>query len=189
MSTELLLAVALLGAPEQYRDAPIAAISPAPLTGQQLQDMYHQQIRRTARIRDVVPADVVPDLVVLHVALQHKVDIPGSELVRMRRHTEDRLERVEERLRRDRYRLQQELQRAQRRQQTTGAVGGGSVGVQQELANAQALIDLITETIQPESWEINGGRGTIRYFAPLHVLVVRNNQRAHEELGGALGGR
>lgn len=188
MSTQLLLAVALLGAPEQYRDAPIAHIAATPLTGEQLQEMYHEQMQRTARIRDVEPAEVVPDLVLLHVALKEDVDITGSELVRMRRLAEDRLERVEERLRRDRYRLNQELQRAQRRQERDAA-GGGSVGIQQELANAQALIDLITETIQPDSWEINGGRGTIRYFAPLHVLVVRNNLRAHEELGGALGGR
>lgn len=187
MSTHVLLALALLGPPDEFRDAPVSGISEAPWTGEQLEQMFRDQTRRTARIRDINAADVVPDLVLLHGALQGDVAIRGSELVDMRRRTEDRLERVQQQLLRDRRGLQQDLQRIRRRQSSNGLAGAGAIGVQQELANAQALIDLITETIQPGTWEIDGGRGSIRYFSPLHLLVVRNNQRVHEELGGALG--
>ena len=189
MSTQLLLAIALLGPPDEFRDTPVDGVSAAPWTAEQLQEMFRDQTRRTARIRDVDAGRVVPDLVMMHAALQGDVSIRGTELVNMRRRTEDRLERVQQQLRRDRRELQQDLQRKRRRQLPGGIAGAGTIGVQQELANAQALIDLITETIQPGSWEIDGGRGSIRYFSPLHVLVVRNNRRAHEELGGALGGR
>lgn len=187
MTTHILLTIALLGPPDEYRDAPVAAISEAPWTGEQLEAMYHEQMRRSARIRDIEPAEVVPDLVLLYGALHRSVAIRGSQLVMMRRLTEDRLGHVQERLLRDRLHLKQDLQQAQRRQSNRDPGGAATFGIQQELAGAQALIDLITETIEPETWEINDGRGTIRYFSPLHVLVVRNNRHVHEELGGALG--
>ena len=55
MSTHLLLAIALIGPPDEFRDAPVVGISAAPWTGEQLQEMFRDQTRRTARIRDSVP--------------------------------------------------------------------------------------------------------------------------------------
>lgn len=53
-------------------------------------------------------------------------------------------------------------------------------------AEAQALIDLIQATISPETWDINGGRGSIVYFANGHALVVRAPGNVHDDLGGLL---
>lgn len=44
------------------------------------------------------------------------------------------------------------------------------------------LIDLITLTVEPDSWEANGGKGTIKAYRKL--LVVRNNILVHQSLGG-----
>lgn len=46
----------------------------------------------------------------------------------------------------------------------------------------QELINVITTTIEPQSWEVNGGRGTIVPFRGM--LVVRNSLDVHQKLGG-----
>jgi hypothetical protein len=45
-----------------------------------------------------------------------------------------------------------------------------------------ALVNLIQRTIEPASWDVNGGPGAIVYFAPSRALVVRNRSEVHEQL-------
>jgi hypothetical protein len=54
--------------------------------------------------------------------------------------------------------------------------------------NGQALVDLIQRTIEPASWDINGGPGSIVYFRPRQVLVVRNRSEVHEQLQDVVRG-
>lgn len=58
-----------------------------------------------------------------------------------------------------------------------GQAGGGAGGLggpltNQTVANAQQLIDLIRNTICPDTWAARGGNGRIVYYSPLQVLVV-----------------
>jgi len=53
-------------------------------------------------------------------------------------------------------------------------------------AEAQKLIDLIQATVRPETWDVNGGRGSIVYFANGHALVVLASGDVHDELGGLI---
>lgn len=53
-------------------------------------------------------------------------------------------------------------------------------------AEAQKLIDLIQETVSPETWDVNGGQGSIVYFANGHALVVLAPGDVHDELGGLI---
>ncbi len=46
------------------------------------------------------------------------------------------------------------------------------------------LINVITATIEPETWDVNGGRGSIRAFRTM--LVVRASPLVHQQIGGAL---
>jgi hypothetical protein len=46
------------------------------------------------------------------------------------------------------------------------------------------LIDVITNTIQPETWVVNGGNGTISSFNG--NLVIRNSPLVHQQIVGAL---
>jgi hypothetical protein len=46
---------------------------------------------------------------------------------------------------------------------------------------AADLIELIQNTIAPDSWEARGGRGTIMYFPPRQVLVIRQTGEVHEQ--------
>ena len=49
---------------------------------------------------------------------------------------------------------------------------------------AEQLINVITRNIQPLSWKVNGGKGTIKILKG--QLVIRNNIEVHQELGGYL---
>ncbi len=68
--------------------------------------------------------------------------------------------------------------------ETESPRGGGAI----DQRGADELIELITTTIDPETWEVHGGKGSIFYFSNLRVLVVRQTQEVHAKIGGVLGG-
>lgn len=45
---------------------------------------------------------------------------------------------------------------------------------------AKELIDVITETVCPDEWRVNGGKATIKYFNG--CLVVRAPAKVHQQL-------
>ena len=71
--------------------------------------------------------------------------------------------------------------------QAPGGSNAGSALDQQAAANGQALVELIQDTIAPDSWDIRGGPGSIVYFNPLRCLVVRQTGEGHDALGDLLG--
>lgn len=58
--------------------------------------------------------------------------------------------------------------------------GGQGNDVDEE--TMQKLIDLIQTTIEPDTWAVNGGEGTIQSFG--RQLIVRNNILVHQLIGG-----
>jgi hypothetical protein len=73
------------------------------------------------------------------------------------------------------------------------ARGGGAFGNNDALekgaeANGADLVDLIQKTVDPPSWDVNGGPGSIMYFNNLRVLVVRQTGDGQDDVGGLLGG-
>lgn len=52
-----------------------------------------------------------------------------------------------------------------------------------EAEQAEQLIELIRNTIAPDSWDVRGGPGTMFYFAPKKVLVIRQTGAAHDKFG------
>ncbi|NQT13024.1 MAG: hypothetical protein HQ582_09770 [Planctomycetes bacterium] len=65
-----------------------------------------------------------------------------------------------------------------------GAFGGGAM---LPADNGQQLVDLIQTVIRPETWDINGGPGSIYYWRPGRALVIRQMGDVHEQVGGVLG--
>ena len=62
--------------------------------------------------------------------------------------------------------------------------GGGGGEEEQQTTRAERadeLISLITDTIQPDVWQVNGGTATIRFFQG--NLIVRAPRSVHEALG------
>jgi hypothetical protein len=82
-------------------------------------------------------------------------------------------------------RLVRASERVARSQSTTRvpeALGGT------EAENAQALIALIENTVDPDSWESRGGNGTVIYFGGrIKALVIRQTGEVHRQIGGTLG--
>ncbi len=58
---------------------------------------------------------------------------------------------------------------------------GGAAGY------AQPLIDLIETTIAPDTWAVNGGKGTLSFYQPVNLLVIRQTAEVHEQIGDAFG--
>lgn len=48
--------------------------------------------------------------------------------------------------------------------------------------NSQQLIDVIQRCLSPTTWDVNGGQGVVRYYAPSQSLVVRQTSEMHEQL-------
>jgi hypothetical protein len=70
-----------------------------------------------------------------------------------------------------------------------GQAGGAYGGIDQQTeANGQALVDLIENTVAPDSWDVRGGPGTIIYYNPLRALVIRQTGEGHDNIGDVLGG-
>ena len=64
--------------------------------------------------------------------------------------------------------------------QQNGLAGGG---VQ---ADFQPLIDLLTATVAPETWDTVGGEGTVSQFDQTLSLVIRQTQAVHDEIADLL---
>jgi len=65
--------------------------------------------------------------------------------------------------------------------------GANGIGPNANRASAEDLMEIITSTIKPESWEANGGKGVIRYFQLGHGLVIRATADVHGDLGDLVG--
>ncbi len=66
----------------------------------------------------------------------------------------------------------------------TAGGGGGAGGANQ--ADFESLMDLITNTIQPDTWDDLGGEGRISPFETNMSLVVSQTQEVHEEIADLL---
>ncbi|MHC4181294.1 MAG: hypothetical protein ACYSWU_27675, partial [Planctomycetota bacterium] len=69
-----------------------------------------------------------------------------------------------------------------------GMMGGGPFGAagQNSFDHGQELVDLIQQTIAPQTWDVNGGLGSIYYWRPGRALVIRQTGEVHDQVGGLL---
>jgi hypothetical protein len=51
-----------------------------------------------------------------------------------------------------------------------------------EADQAQQLIELIQNTIAPDTWDVRGGPGTMMYFPPAKALVIRQTSEVHGQV-------
>lgn len=63
-----------------------------------------------------------------------------------------------------------------------GGQGGGRQEDGDPQADIERLISLITDSIEPETWQNNGGNGSVRAFR--NLLVVHNTVLVHQRLAG-----
>ncbi len=65
---------------------------------------------------------------------------------------------------------------------------GGQFGPQgnQMPDYGEALVDLIQKTISPQSWDVNGGPGSIYYWRAHRCLVIRATDEVHGQISDVL---
>ncbi len=157
-----------------------------------VQKAYLKAMQSSARRAKPKPPKVVPALVEVYGDLEGVEGLSHAERSRMRGVVKARLEELRDKLIRELLRNKKLADRRKRRgprepnakpvdEKAEMLAGGG--------ASAQAiqLIDLIQNTIEPDSWQVNGGKGSIYYFDQLKVLVIRQTGEVHHQIGGVLG--
>ena len=189
---------------QQAEDSPTERRKTSVRTGPQLRAAYVEIVRATARRAEYEPLEVAPVALRLFIELAQARDISHAERTRMQSRLKVRLTQLRNRLIRDQKRQERDaapveladgeqphVRRsadASRNQPESSSLGDSSLGGggNGEAAQARELIGLIENTIAPDTWDSRGGRGTIRYFSLLRVLVVRQTGEVHHQLGGAL---
>lgn len=68
-----------------------------------------------------------------------------------------------------------------------GAAQAQGPGGAETIDYGPELVDLIQRTISPTTWDINGGNGSVVYFAPRHAIVVSAPANVHDQVGDVLG--
>lgn len=171
-------------------DAPAAAfnastLATTPWSAEDLRTECRETVVRALKPQSFQPDRDVPDLVLLRAAVAQTQELPRGERIQTIRRIDYCLEKSLAILERQHARLTK-----------TGSKGAASkpgsnseyalAGGAAEARQAQQLISLIEATIQPETWQSNGGLGVIQYWPPGYALVIRNTQAVHEEIGGLI---
>lgn len=187
MTAAMLLALSLGVSPASVATEPAVGLAEAVARGSKLtsrnrlKKSFTDLMRQTARNKRprAKPRQVVPRLVTLADKLKSTKLLSHVERKRMRLAIKRRLDDLLTRVQRDK----RAFTRARQGRKFSQPSLGGPI----DIAAANELIDLIQSTISPESWDVNGGKGTIRYYSNLKVLVVRNTAEVHSQIGGTLG--
>ena len=67
-----------------------------------------------------------------------------------------------------------------------GYGGSGHADLARNRFEAAMLIDLIQSTVDPQSWQANGGAATIAYHPLTRSLVIKQTAEFHGKLSGML---
>ena len=69
-----------------------------------------------------------------------------------------------------------------------GAAANAQSMAMQKMQGVKQLIDLIQSSVDPQTWQGNGGNGTITFHAPSMSLVIKQSAEVHALLasGGLL---
>ncbi len=183
-----LVALMLVTSPVAVMQQPIAGLARSADTAsrgvtrkalrQRFADLMCQTVRNRRPLAD--PARVVPALVRLDGDLRNSRLLSFADRKRKHRAIQNRLADILPRLQV----RQRELGRLRQGKRPTARTSGLYGPADERTANE--LIALIQDTIAPESWDVRGGQGSIRYYPHFHVLVVRNTAEVHRHIGGTL---
>jgi hypothetical protein len=165
----------------------------------------HAALRRESSAKGAAQEQATRDLVALYESLEKAKGIDKDERAELRGLVRNRLMRISQR-------ISKRLDKAGKKPaavaaasevlpaaDTASTAGSGKTADSQTAAGGQGgqqgladygleLVDLIQHTIAPQSWDINGGNGTIIYFAPRQAIVVRQTDDVHGDLSDVLRG-
>ena len=165
-------------------------------SARELRDAVSDALRREAITEGTEHSRALRDLTALYNSLQADSQLPLDERRVRLAQVRNRLDKEADKLERQAAKrpgnrpAAKAVQRGPRgaqpgqanvRRAAGNPASGAAAGRASDADEAQDLVDLIQNTIAPDSWEQRGGRGTIRYFPPKQVLVIRQSGEVHEE--------
>jgi hypothetical protein len=174
----------------------------APLrTGRALGEAVHAALVRWAHADEKTAASAAREFLVLYKELQADTRLPAPDRRELQAKVRGRLVRLSPMI----ARVAARRQGAARQQPATVATVGGPPAVLAQQAPAGGggaalpgggpngngpdaddgwkLVDLIQTTIAPETWDVNGGLGSIYYWRNQHALVIRATDDVHGFVG------
>ncbi|MGA2034014.1 MAG: hypothetical protein ABSG68_17340 [Thermoguttaceae bacterium] len=180
-----------------------------PRTGHELEVAVHAALRHWARPNDREAAAAAREFIVLYKELQGDIRLTKSQREELRLKVRSRLvllsQQISKRIARETHVAQdapksvkigaQDMILGQMGQPAGGGMqgfggGGGAQGFgggnNANDDNGQQLVDLIQTTIAPQTWDVNGGPGSIFYWQQQHAIVVRASEDVHEEISGLI---
>jgi general secretion pathway protein D len=137
-------------------------------TSREAREAVARALRESSRASGRDAVDATPEVVALYRQIGSSEKVAATERRRLQAQLRTRLSELHDVLHR----------------RVVRASSSKSGGIATE---ARQLIDLIQTTIAPETWAVNGGEGTLFFYAPLNVLVVRQTAEVHEQIGGTVG--
>ncbi len=216
MSSLWIAAVALMGSPEKVQPIeapPECAVTPLPPA--ELRATVRLAIR-ASHDDDQGFTEKVPCLAQAYELVAADTQLSSSERERHRQMLRSRLivmgDAIVDAVKRERAQMRRELAKARRERREAAKLSGdkepkpgspasyplpsyplpaaddedGAAGGPAEKEGA-ALVELIRTTIAPQTWDVAGGEGTIVYYQPLKVLVIRQTSDVHWMIGGLRG--
>ena len=173
----------------------------APRSGDELRDAARDALRRWARTTDQQADAAARELLTLLGELKQDDRSAASQRAYYLGKVRYRLERLGEQIAKRVARQKRLAETGPPETLRTPGDKGGVLAQQQAAGNppagfgrragpagdyGQELVELIRRTIRPESWDVNGGPGSIYYWYPGRAVVVRQTWEAHEELDDLL---
>ena len=160
-------------------------------TAKQFKSQVKAAVRRPIGSSAATRSEQVHELVHLYGQLNGASQLSNAERKKLRIQVRSRLLKISQRLSRDESnhgsatvsKNVAKTSATKSQASAAGAPGGGAVA-----ASAAELVELIQTTIAPETWDVNGGEGSIVYYAPLQCLVIRQTSEVHHQVGGVVRG-
>jgi hypothetical protein len=213
MSAIYLASLLLAAQPETADHYPLAAPPPVvmpaePFSAAELRKAYDSAIRQSYRAGLM---EAVPELVKVYRLLEQDIALNNTERSQLRFKTRSRLLAVGDAIvsdaKRERARQRQAELAAKRGVREALVAPAPATGQPADYAAAaatasatpagragglgqdegEALVELIRNTIKPESWDVAGGPGRIVYYRQWQALVVHQTEEVHWLIGGLRG--
>jgi hypothetical protein len=182
-------------------DAPDAT----PRKGYELRDAIRKAFKRWAKPSDAEAEEAARELISLFIELQRDDELARPQWKSLQTKVRNRLLELRDQIaRKVAIARRLEKERARKARGLAGdksdslssgtsddsylldpalARGGGAMGAADY---GQGLVDLIQTVVRPQSWDVQGGPGSIFYWYPGKALVIRQTDEIHEEILGVL---
>jgi len=181
--------------------APAEKPQPVDRTGPELRDAVRAALPRWARATDAEADRAACEFLVLYRELEHDEQLSAAQREYFITKVRSRLLRLSQQIAK-RVAIEKRLAKAKAKdapatatpdgksdsmsqgtppepQADAGAFGGGAMQVPD---HGEVLVDLIQRTVAPNTWDVNGGPGSIYYWYPGRAIVVRQMGEVHDQI-------